>query len=159
MHSLEIVRLTQRTTAGLLALLCKLEEAGEAELFRPHPFTEEHIASIARPEVKDLYYVVTVRDEVVGYGLLRGWEDGYEVPSLGVALHPGWRSLGLGTTLMHFLHGAARLRRSKRVRLRVIETNDAAITLYRSIGYQFQDEPEFDASGARLLVAYKELAA
>jgi ribosomal protein S18 acetylase RimI-like enzyme len=159
MHSLEVVRLTPTTVDGLLALLRRLEDAGEAEFFRPHPFTREHLATIGQPEVKDLYYVAAIGSEVAGYGLLRGWEQGYEVPSLGIAIHPEWRSVGLGSTLMHFLHSAARLRGSKRVRLRVIESNEAAIALYRRIGYAFQEEAEHDASGARLLVAYKELTA
>jgi len=159
MGSLEIVRLSDATVPGVLALLRTLDAAGEAEFFRPHPFTEEHLRQIARPEERDLYHVATVGGEAAGYGLLRGWEEGYEVPSLGIAIHPNWRSIGLGTAMMHFLHSAARVRGSKRVRLRVLDTNAVAIALYRRTGYVFQEEPVFQPSGARMLVGYKELAA
>ncbi|HYG30310.1 MAG TPA: GNAT family N-acetyltransferase [Allosphingosinicella sp.] len=157
--ALEIVRLSPATRDGLLALLQALEASGEAELFRPHPFTAEHLDAIGDPQSLDLYYVATAGGVVAGYGLLRGWEEGYTVPSLGIAVHPAWRGRGLAATLMHFLHGAARLRRSERVRLRVLDTNERAIRLYRRSGYVFQEKTEVDARGNRMLVGFKELGA
>jgi len=39
--------------------------------------------------------------------MLRGWDEGYETPSLGIAVHPDARGLGLARTFMGFLHAAA----------------------------------------------------
>lgn len=75
---------------------------------------------------------------VVAYGMLRGWEEGFEVPSLGIAVDRQWRGLGLGRRLMSHLHAVAAERGASTVRLKVDRTNTAAIALYRSFGYEFQ---------------------
>lgn len=154
--AIEIVRLTPARVQGLLALLRALEASGEAEWFRPHPFTPEHLDSLCAKGGRDLYYVIADGPEAFGYGLLRGWDEGYEVPSLGIAIHPQHRGLGLGATLMEFLHSAARLRGSPRVRLRVGADNARAIALYRRVGYRFDEEAQETEAGP-LLVGHKAL--
>ena len=85
----------------------------------------------------DLYYVLVEANAVIGYGMLRGWSEGYEIPSLGIAIAPSARGQGLGRAFMHFLHAAARRRGSTKVRLRVDANNAAALTMYKSLGYVF----------------------
>lgn len=156
MGALEIVRLSHATTEGLLELLQAIEKEGESRWFEPHPFTREHLHSLCEPRKLDLYYVAAVGNTVLAYGLLRGWDEGYEVPSLGIAVRPGCRGMGLGPVMMEFLHGAARLRGSERVRLRVSDDNRVAIALYRRMGYRFEELDEQIVSG-RPVVGFKEL--
>ena len=61
------------------------------KFFHPHPFTTEAARERAAYTGKDLYYVVIEGDEILGYGMLRGWDEGYEVPSLGIVIHPAHR--------------------------------------------------------------------
>jgi ribosomal protein S18 acetylase RimI-like enzyme len=70
--------------------------------------------------------------------MLRGWDEGYEVPSLGIAVLASARGTGLGRTFMQFLHSAARLQGAPRVRLKVYPENAAAWRLYESLGYCFE---------------------
>ena len=74
---------------------------------------------------------------VIGYGMLRGWDDGYETPSLGIAIAPGMQGRGLGRMLMEFLHAEARQRGADRIRLKVHAENVRAVALYQSLGYEF----------------------
>lgn len=108
--------------------------------FHPHPLTGAEATRIANYAGPDLYYSAVQGTRVLGYGLLRGWEQGYDVPSLGIALHPSARGTGLGRTFMHFLHAAARQRGARRVRLKVYAGNTLALGLYRSLGYHFEGE-------------------
>jgi len=140
--ALECHLLSARWVGPLLRFLRSLEEAGEERFFSPHPFTERHVAALARRTGKDLHYVLTVGGTVVGYGLLRGWDEGYEVPSLGIAVHPSARGRGLGRALMIFLHAAAAMKGASRVRLRVSPDNLTAIALYSSLGYTFAVEED-----------------
>jgi [ribosomal protein S18]-alanine N-acetyltransferase len=126
----------------LLAFFSALEETNETDFFHPHPFNDEAIEQIMHRARKDLYYVLTNGEDVLGYGMLRGWDEGYAIPSLGIAIHPGARGGGLGRVLMCFLHAAARLRGSKAIRLRVRRDNDRALKLYRDLGYIFQPEED-----------------
>lgn len=117
-----------------------LRRAGDDRYFHPHPFTDEEAKRLAQYLGKDLHYVLVEDDEVLGYGMLRGWDEGYEVPSLGIVIHPAVRGMGLGKLFMHFLHAAARRRGASKVRLKVYPDNTNAVALYKGLGYTFQAE-------------------
>lgn len=139
---LECRRLTAEWKEPLLAFLSALEEANETEFFHPHPFDHEAVEQIIRQARRDLYYVLTDAGEVLGYGMLRGWDEGFAIPSLGIAIHPKARGGGLGKLLMCFLQGAARWSGCKAIRLRVKRDNMRALKLYQDMGYVFQSEED-----------------
>lgn len=133
-------RLAPRHVHDLVAFLTRLADAGDGRLFHPHAFTRQAVEPLAAPGRGDEYHVLTAgRDgPVVAYGMLRGWEEGYTVPSLGVAVDPQWRGQGIGRRLVTHLHVIAAARGAGTVRLKVYRTNTAAIALYRSFGYEFR---------------------
>jgi ribosomal-protein-alanine N-acetyltransferase len=137
MGPLECRALSSAWKQALMRFLNDLTEARDADFFYPHPFTEDALEAIIRTARRDLYYVLCEGTSVVGYGMLRGWDEGYEIPSLGISIHPAARNLGLGRTLMHFLHGAARHRGASKVRLKVKPRNTRALKLYQDLGYVF----------------------
>jgi ribosomal protein S18 acetylase RimI-like enzyme len=120
--------------------LTALAVAEEEPLFHPHPLTAAAAEAICNETGGDLYYLLVEARTVLAYGMLRGWDQGYEVPSLGIAVHPDLRGSGLALLLMGFLHAAAARRGARAVRLRVRPDNKAAIELYRSLGYVFVGE-------------------
>jgi ribosomal-protein-alanine N-acetyltransferase len=131
-----------------------LRAADTERYFHPHPMTDAAAHERAIYKGKDLYYVLVCHDSVLAYGMLRGWDEGYSIPSLGIVVHPTARGRGLGRVMMDFLHAAASWRGAAKVRLRVYPDNATAVTLYRSLGYVFADEPEGD-----YLVGHLDLAA
>ena len=114
-----------------------LVEAGDTVHFQPHPFTAEYVATLVRYSGDDLFYLLTEADRILAYGMLRGWDEGFEIPSLGIAVHPAARGSGLGRLMMMFLHAAAKRRNCSSVRLRVAVENKTAATMYESLGYRF----------------------
>jgi len=72
--------------------------------------------------------------------MLRGWDEGYSTPSVGIAVRNGARRKGYGRLMMAHLHGAARARGAIQLRLRVHPNNGAARRLYESIGYVYRGE-------------------
>jgi ribosomal protein S18 acetylase RimI-like enzyme len=137
---------------SLLVFFQELVAAGISKHFHLHPFDADSAAERANYSGLDVYYVVALADRVVGYAMLRGWDAGYVVPSLGVALHPSVHGIGLGRTLMHVLHGEARRRGAPRIRLKVYPDNLSAVRLYRSLGYDFDDQLDHGQ-----LVGHKQL--
>ena len=89
----------------------------------------------------------------IGYGLLRGWNEGYEIPSLGVAVHPSMRGTGLGRLIMDFLEAMARMRGASSIRLRVRKDNAIAHGMYARRGYRLTP----DVRDASLIVGIKSL--
>ena len=127
----------------------RLRRHGVEEFFHPHPLTQEAAAELAAYTGKDVYCVVEIAAELVGYGMLRGWDAGYDVPNLGVAIDPGQQGRGHGRRLMEFLHRLAHQRGAKRIRLSVYPENVRAVALYQSLGYSlnFKREPDGQVVG------------
>lgn len=138
--SIEIRRLTSEWKQSLMVFFRILEQAGDTGFFQPHPFTDDAVEGVLRGIDRDLYYVLVIGNEVVGYGMLRGWDEGYNIPSLGIAIHPAVRGNGLGRAFMHFLEAAAKYRGADKLRLRVNSQNIPAKRLYESLGYEFSAE-------------------
>lgn len=120
---------------------------GDEAFFHPHPLTREAASELVRYVGEDLYFLVVDGGVVLGYGMLRGWDEGYEVPSLGIALAPQARHTGLATALMHFLHYAARAHGARTIRLTVSSGNHAAVALYRRMGYRLEEQGQGNLLG------------
>jgi ribosomal protein S18 acetylase RimI-like enzyme len=119
----------------------------EAAFFHPHPLTADDANRICGAQGLDLYYAAMVGRTVVAYGLLRGWDQGYDVPSLGIAIHPASRGRGLARPFMAFLHAAAKHRGARQIRLTVYNENQRAVELYRRLGYVFSPKNDHELVG------------
>ena len=122
------------------ALLFDLLTSIDRTHFRPHPFTMDEAARIAASSGRDVYGMLLVSDRPVAYGMLRGLEEGYETPSLGVAVRTDSQGRGFGRLVMAALHEEARIRGVTTVRLRVDAANVRARRLYESLGYRYAGE-------------------
>lgn len=132
------VALSSEHAASLARLFARLKQTDTENFFHPHPLTAEEAAARSNYSGKDFYCVMLQDNNVVGYGMLRGWDEGYAIPSLGIALDPSVRGHGYSRVLMNFLHDTARKRGAGKVRLKVDSKNRAATELYRSLGYVFE---------------------
>ena len=132
---------------GLTEFFTAFAQGPDHGFFHPHPMTAEVAARICRYDGGDLYYAACSGGSVVAYGLLRGWEEGFDIPSLGIAIHPAARGRGLARPFMVFLHAAAKFRGATKVRLTVYNENQRAAELYRRMGYQFEAKNDRELIG------------
>jgi len=148
-------RLVPRHVHDLVSFLGRLALAGDDRLFHPHPFTRHAVDLLAEPGGADEYHVLSAGrgGPIIAYGMLRGWSEGYTVPSLGLAVDGHWRSRGIGRRLMTHLHAIAAARGAGTIRLKVDRTNATAIALYQSFGYRFQPSSEREWLGLATLAA------
>lgn len=138
--ALEIRRIDKHLESALADFFSVIKEAGDDKHFHPHPFDRTTASMISNYSGKDLYYAVVEGNHIMGYGMLRGWDAGYEIPSLGIFIHPEMRRTHLGKLLMDFLHAAARRHGARKICLKVYPHNTAAIDMYKTLGYTFQEE-------------------
>ena len=124
----------------LAELFEALRSAGDERWFHPHPLTREEAERLCAYEGRDLYAVLVDGERVVAYGMLRGWDAGFEIPNLGIAVHPEARGRGAGRALIERLHEEARSRGARRVRLTVYTANDPARRLYEQLGYELEEK-------------------
>ena len=110
------------------------------EFFHPHSFEKDYIDELCEKSSKDLFYCLTSSNKVIAYGILRGWDDGWDDICVGVIVRESERNNGYGELMMKFLCSVARLRSVKRLRLHVNPNNAAAFSLYEKLGYRFNGE-------------------
>lgn len=137
----------------LAAFFARLEAAGDTRHFHPHPMTQAEAQRICVSRGLDYFCIALRGDDVVAYGMLRGWDAGFAVPSLGIALDSSVRGTGLAQALLTHLHDVARARGSQQVRLKVHPDNEPALRLYRAAGYRVVGEEDGQ------LVALRDVAA
>ena len=136
----EVRRLGPEWIGALEEFFRALGEAEGSKHFHPHPLTALEAERRCHYQGPDLYYILVEDGRVLGYGMLRGWDEGYAIPSLGIAIHPSERGKGLGKAFMHFLHAAAGRKGATQVRLKVHPDNTAAVALYEELGYTFHGQ-------------------
>lgn len=105
------------------------------QYFHPFPLNATSAEAIACGSTSDAYLAACAGDEIVGLCMLRGWDEGYEVPSFGILIDSNHRGNGTGRRLAQQGLLEARRRGSERVRLTVYASNKPALELFRSLGF------------------------
>jgi ribosomal protein S18 acetylase RimI-like enzyme len=109
--------------------------------FHPHSFNYQavkKIINISESNKKDLYYLVLDQeDQIRGYFMLRGFDEGYKVPSFGEVVHPNFQNRGLGTEILKIAIKISKRLKVKKLMLHVYKNNLVAKKIYKSLGFQF----------------------
>lgn len=127
--------------------------------FHPFPMDGESARRLAREPGRDRYYLALRGEEVVALGFLRGWNEGYAVPSFGIVVDHRCHGQGIGRRLTEHALAEARRLGCDRVRLSVYASNAAAHHLYRSLGFVEIEAQRVEVEGQpdRKLVMVREL--
>ena len=143
--AVEILCLAPAHCAALERLFARIAGDPTSCHFHPHPFSELEAQRICNYVGKDKYVGLRYEAEFSGYGMLRGWDEGFLVPSLGIYVAPELRGTGAARLLMQHLHLIAKLAGAQQVRLKAYRENTAAYRLYRAMGYEFAEQKEAEA--------------
>jgi len=131
-----IVREIKNEDAGKLAEFFERNDVEDVTRnFHPFRLDNESATRIAEYQGRDKYYIAIIDDSLAGFAMLRGWDEGYTVPSFGLLVDLEYQGRGIGRELsVMVLNHAATL--SDSVRLSVNASNVAALQLYRSLGFR-----------------------
>lgn len=130
------------------ALIAFLETIAADEattaVFHPHPFDAPAAARIIERVgiTQDRYFGAFDGPGLVGYGMLRGWDEGYDVPSFGVCVLPSARGHGVAKALLDWAVAQAIECGAERMMLKVYKTNQPAFRLYERAGFAFAPHAE-----------------
>jgi glycosyltransferase involved in cell wall biosynthesis len=142
-----------RHQADLASLFAAIAADPKAKYFHPHPLDAGEAGLRAGYDGRDYYCLAYLDGVPAAYGMLRGWDEGYAEPSLGLAVAPAYQGRGLGRALTEHLHEVARARGATTVRLKVYSENTGARTLYAKLGYAFEASKPGEELG-RLRIAW-----
>ena len=140
---MEIRGLTPNDTALLADFFSVIASDEEASIyFHPHPFDVEAARTICdrRDPNGDEYFAAFDGDRMVGYGMARGWAEGYDVPSFGVYVHPEERGRGIAASLLSWAIERAKDRGAPSIVLKVYPENARAVRFYKTRGFEFSGE-------------------
>jgi glycosyltransferase involved in cell wall biosynthesis/ribosomal protein S18 acetylase RimI-like enzyme len=129
--------------------------------FDPFPLTAETAKRLANHQGRDRFYVAREGPSVVAFSMLRGWDEGYDVPSFGILVDRSRHGQGIGTVLTDWTVRQAAELGADSVRLSVYASNPAAYGIYVRLGFVEEAREEIDHDGVReeRIVMIKEVRA
>jgi ribosomal-protein-alanine N-acetyltransferase len=132
---------------ALVALFERNTVPAVAVMFDPFSFTAAEARRIALNPRQDGYYIATHGDELLGLSMLRGFDEGYEIPSFGIFIDHERHGQGIGRRFTVWTIEQARQRGCPAVRLTVYADNSAALGLYESLGFREQERGQVERKG------------
>ncbi len=135
LDSVAIRRVEPFDFAALASFLERNNTIEVKRYFSPFPLDAGTARKICQEDHRDLFFVAIHEEQIIGLSMLRGWDDGFDVPSFGILIDRSYTGLGLGRRMTEFTLREAKEAASERVRLTVYATNVRAVELYRSVGF------------------------
>jgi RimJ/RimL family protein N-acetyltransferase len=113
-----------------LSTLLSRQRSEYIRFFHPFSFDLKTIEEILGRRREDVFTGIYRQDQLVGFFMLRGWDQGFEVPTFGILIDEGHSELGLARLSLRMAKRICRLRGSPRIMLKVSPENEAAKYLY-----------------------------
>ncbi len=109
------VRPLRAEDARAVSEMLRAQRPEYARFFHAFSFDADDIARMLAGRGRDVYMGLLWRDELAGFFMLRGWDEGYEVPALGAFVAEKYRGLGLMNLTVELAKVICRLRGASRV--------------------------------------------
>ena len=103
--------------------------------FRPFPLIAETAFNIVDQPHRDRFFIASKKGQIVGFSMLRGWDEGYTIPSFGILVDYRFQGQGIGNKLTKFTIDQAVKLNCEKVRLSVHLSNTVALKMYESFGF------------------------
>lgn len=113
-----------------------------SKYFIPFSFDFESVSKVLSKAVKDMFYGIFASNKLVGFYMLRGWDEGYEIPSYGVWVSPDFSSKGLSRLTLQHAITVCRINSIKKLMLKVHPENLIAKKIYEDFGFICQGTDE-----------------
>ncbi|MCX5781233.1 MAG: ribosomal protein S18-alanine N-acetyltransferase [Elusimicrobia bacterium] len=118
----------QRLTKHNLESVLEIEKLSFKNPWNKEMFEKEITLEISN------FFVAEISEKIVGYGGF--WKMGEEADIVNIAVHPDFRSKGLGKKILEFILESAKKDGIKKVFLEVRSQNTSAQSLYKSFGFK-----------------------
>jgi RimJ/RimL family protein N-acetyltransferase len=121
--------------AGILSDLLLSSDKNYSKHFIPFPFDLNTIKKTLTTLVEDKFFGVFVDNELVGFYMLRGFDEGFEIPSYGVWISENYSGLGLSKLTLQHAISFCKINRIKKIMLKVHPENVIAKNIYENFGF------------------------
>lgn len=132
---------------ALKSLFLKNNQPVITNTFHPFPLTVETAWWMSYQPRLDRFYIALLGGAPVGFSMLRGWDEGYDVPSFGVFIDFDYHGKGIGNYVLTLTMEEARKIGCKKIRLSVYASNLAALVMYQHKGFVEIERAKVDHLG------------
>lgn len=147
---LEIRKLYANSAESVSALL-ERQAAEYAQYFTPFAYDYHTVQRQLRDAKQDIFGGAFVDSRLAALWLLRGWDQGYDVPTFGIMVDANWTGKGIAAACMQAAIATARLRGAKRIMSKVHTANPAPLRLNEQMGFVVT------STDGNILTMHKEL--
>jgi RimJ/RimL family protein N-acetyltransferase len=130
----QITSLHLQNTTELVALL-RSQSSEYVRFFTPFRFDHATVLKLLTQRDQDLFFGIYWQERLIGFSMLRGWDEGYEVPAYGVLIDEKYSGYGLATLTLRLVKAVCRLRGSPAIMLKVHPANTRATKLFERAGF------------------------
>jgi ribosomal protein S18 acetylase RimI-like enzyme len=140
-------RLTPVDTDVLAESFARNDVEAVTRTFDPFPLGRATAEALLDPKRLDWFFGAFERDAIVAFSMLRGRDEGYEVPSFGIFVDKDEQGRGLGSKLTEWTVEQARNAGMPAVRLSVYASNPGALRMYERLGFEVQSREPVERAG------------
>ncbi|HZH32537.1 MAG TPA: GNAT family N-acetyltransferase [Pyrinomonadaceae bacterium] len=121
--------------ASALSEWLRAQPPAYARFFHPFGYDEPAIADALARQGRDVFMGLFWREGIVGFFMLRGWNEGYEVPAFGILIDEQYRGHGLEMAALDTAKVICRLRNVSRLMIKMHPDNISAKGVARKTGF------------------------
>lgn len=106
-----------------------------ARFFRPFSFDADTIANVLANQREDVLMGLYWQEQMVGFFMLRGWNEGYDVPAFGILIDEKYRGCGLEMLSLETAKIICKLRGAPRLMIKMHPDNISSKGVARKTGF------------------------
>lgn len=115
--------------------LLSREEKEYSKYFIPFDFDHTTIKKILTEKKEDKFFGLFVDDSLIGFYMLRGFDEGYDIPSYGVWISKEYSAKGLSKLTLQHAVSICKINGIKKLLLKVHPENKIAKMIYENFGF------------------------
>lgn len=132
--TVEIRKVDSRYAKDISEVL--LASGGEySKYFIPFEFNYNSVKKVLSGMKLDHFIGIFIDDKIVGFYMLRGFDEGYSIPSYGVWISPKYSGLGLAKLTIQHALSFCKINGIKKIMLKVHPKNMKAKQIYEGFGF------------------------
>ncbi len=137
-----------KSDAAALSVFLNAQPEEYIRFFTPFDFAPDSILEILLNCEQDIFMGIFWRDELIGFFMLRGWDEGYDIPAYGVLIDERFKGHGLATISLRMSKIIGKLSGAPGIMLKVAPDNVRARKLFERSGFV---QTQIDETSSRLI--------
>lgn len=125
------------TTCRLILQNIRREDPNYLAYFTPFNWNTNDFFDNVMSSIKDQYFGIFIDEMPIGFYMLRGFDQGFKIPSYGIWISSKYSNLGFAQLALNHAHCFCKLNKVQSIILKVHSENTFAKLIYEKHGYVF----------------------